>query len=197
MGLSPRGLSRPETYEEALKPSHPGVFRREAQCQAAVLQQCEREGRKRSVKSAGAQIVQYVADSLQWHRGESGDAGPEDTGMLTKKLYIQLYGIFPGIMYYLPGPHNKIFSLLKPLEDALEEMVRSHQKTLDPACPRDFIDCFLLRMKQEEKNVNTAFTLPNLESTIYDMFLAGAETTAITISFGFLILAKYPEIQGK
>ncbi|CAJ0938496.1 unnamed protein product [Ranitomeya imitator] len=50
---------------------------------------------------------------------------------------------------------------------------------------------------KEEKNVNTAFTLPNLESTIYDMFLAGAETTAITISFGFLILAKYPEIQDK
>ncbi|XP_077141734.1 cytochrome P450 2G1-like [Ranitomeya variabilis] len=116
---------------------------------------------------------------------------------LISSIWGQLYNMFPGIMYYLPGPHNKIFSLLEPLEDALEETVRNHQKTLDPACPQDFIDCFLLRMKQEEKNVNTVFTLPNLKSTIYDMFLAGAETTAITISFGLLILAKYPEIQDK
>ncbi|XP_077137640.1 cytochrome P450 2G1-like [Ranitomeya variabilis] len=121
-----------------------------------------------------------------------------DSFQLISSIWGQLYTIFPGIMYYLPGPHNKIFSLLKPLEDALEEMVRSHQKTLDPACPRDFIDCFLLRMKQKKLDIKSCFfTLPNLKSTIYDMFLAGAETTAITISFGFLILARYPELQDK
>ncbi|XP_077141735.1 cytochrome P450 2G1-like [Ranitomeya variabilis] len=123
--------------------------------------------------------------------------GTHDAFHLISSIWGQLYDIFPGIMYYLPGPHKKIFSLLKPLEDALEEVVRSHQKTLDPACPRDYVDCFLLRMKQEEKNDNTAFTIPNLVATIYDMFLAGAETTSITINFGFLILAKHPEIQEK
>ncbi|CAJ0938493.1 unnamed protein product [Ranitomeya imitator] len=71
-----------------------------------------------------------------------------DAFHLISSIWGQLYDIFPGIMYYLPGPHKKIFSLLKSLEDAVEESVRSHQKTLDPACPRDFIDCFLLRMKQ-------------------------------------------------
>ncbi|CAJ0938494.1 unnamed protein product [Ranitomeya imitator] len=49
----------------------------------------------------------------------------------------------------------------------------------------------------EKKNVNTDFTIPNLVATIYDMFLGGAETTAITVNFGFLILAKHPEIQDK
>ncbi|XP_069602818.1 cytochrome P450 2F2-like [Ranitomeya imitator] len=120
-----------------------------------------------------------------------------DAFHLISSIWGQLYDIFPGIMYYLPGPHKKIFSLLKSLEDAVEESVRSHQKTLDPACPRDFIDCFLLRMKQEKKNVNTDFTIPNLVATVYDMFLGGAETTAITVNFGFLILAKHPEIQDK
>ncbi|XP_077137642.1 cytochrome P450 2A4-like [Ranitomeya variabilis] len=46
-------------------------------------------------------------------------------------------------------------------------------------------------------NDNTAFTIPNLVSTIFDMFLGGAETSGITVNFGFLILAKYPEIQDK
>ncbi|XP_073405323.1 cytochrome P450 2G1-like [Dendrobates tinctorius] len=116
---------------------------------------------------------------------------------IISSIWGQLYNTFPGIMYYLPGPHQKIFSLLKPLEDALKEMVRSHQKTLDPACPRDYVDCFLLRMKQEEKNDNTAFTLPNLVATIYDIFIAGAETTSIIVIFGLLVLAKHPDIQDK
>ncbi|XP_073405324.1 cytochrome P450 2G1-like [Dendrobates tinctorius] len=119
-----------------------------------------------------------------------------DAFLIMSSIWGQLYDIFPGIMCYLPGPHQKIFSLLKPLEDALKEIVRSHQKTLVPACPRDYIDCFLLRMKQEEKNDNTAFTIPNLVATIFDFFLGG-ETTSITINFGFLILAKHPEIQDK
>ncbi|XP_077137643.1 cytochrome P450 2G1-like [Ranitomeya variabilis] len=71
-----------------------------------------------------------------------------DSFHLISSIWGQLYDIFPGIMDYLPGPHNKIFSLLKPLEDIVEELVRSHKKTLDPACPQDYVDCFLLRMKQ-------------------------------------------------
>ncbi|KAG9465494.1 hypothetical protein GDO78_018190 [Eleutherodactylus coqui] len=109
----------------------------------------------------------------------------------------QLYDSFPGIMKYLPGPHRKIFSLLKPLEDAIEESVINHQKTLDPACPRDYIDCFLLRMKQEDKNAKTPFDVPNLVSTIFDMFLGGCEGPSLTMYFGFLILVKHPEIQDK
>ncbi|XP_056394017.1 cytochrome P450 2F2-like [Hyla sarda] len=117
--------------------------------------------------------------------------------LIVSSTWGQLYDIFPGIMYYLPGPHKKIFTLLKPLEEAVEESVRSHQKTLDPACPRDYIDCFLLRVKQEEKNVKTTFNIPNLIATVFDMFLGGSESTSSTVTYGFFILAKYPEIQAK
>ncbi|XP_071981311.1 cytochrome P450 2C20-like [Engystomops pustulosus] len=109
----------------------------------------------------------------------------------------QLYDIFPRIMYCVPGPHRKIFQLLKSLKDFVEESVESHQNTLDPTCPRDYIDCFLIRKKQEEKNPNTVFNVTNLIETAFDMFLGGSETTAVTMHFGLLILIKYPEIQEK
>ncbi|XP_075043070.1 cytochrome P450 2A4-like isoform X1 [Mixophyes fleayi] len=116
---------------------------------------------------------------------------------IVSSIWGQFYDMFPKIMPYLPGPHRKIFSLLKPLEDVVKESIRTHQETLDPACPRDFMDCFLIRMKQEEKNFETSFDMANLKSTIFDMFLGGAESTSVTVNFGFLILIKYPELQDK
>ncbi|XP_075179729.1 cytochrome P450 2G1-like [Anomaloglossus baeobatrachus] len=138
--------------------------------------------------------TRYSYDDKKWQRFLQDT---HDAFELVSSIWGQLYDIFPRIMHYLPGPHKKIFSLLKPLEEAVKESVRSHQKTLDPACPRDYVDCFLLRMKQEEKNDKTAFTITNLVTTVHDMFLGGSETTSITVNFGFLLLAKHPEIQDK
>ncbi|XP_069602811.1 cytochrome P450 2C23-like isoform X2 [Ranitomeya imitator] len=109
----------------------------------------------------------------------------------------QLYDTFPRIMKYLPGPHRKAYQLAKSLKDYVKESIKTHQKTLDSASPRDYIDCFLIRMNQEKKNLNTAFHLTNLIETVFDMFLGGSETTAITMYFNLLILIKYPEIQDK
>ncbi|XP_053330120.1 cytochrome P450 2A6-like [Spea bombifrons] len=105
----------------------------------------------------------------------------------------RLYDMFPSLMRILPRNHQNFFKLLKGLRDVVKEQARRHLETLDPACPRDYIDCFLLRMKQE--NMKLPFDMKNLISTIFDMFLGGAETTAVTIKFGFLVLIKYPEIQ--
>ncbi|KAM4642702.1 cytochrome P450 2C5-like [Discoglossus pictus] len=108
----------------------------------------------------------------------------------------QLFDIFPTIMKILPGPHQRIFSLLRGLKDVVEERINSNISTLDARDPRDFIDCYLNRMKQE-KDPQTPFTMNNLVMTVFDMFLAGAETTGITINFGLLILIKNPEVQAK
>ncbi|KAM5145948.1 cytochrome P450 2C19-like [Mantella aurantiaca] len=118
---------------------------------------------------------------------------------LMSTIWGQLYDMFPTIMEYLPGPHRKIFTLLMPLEEELMRSIRFHQETLDPACPRDYVDCFLIRMRQEEKTVGekTPFTVRNLKSSLYDMILGGTDSTATTINFGYLILIKHPELQDK
>ncbi|XP_018424945.1 PREDICTED: cytochrome P450 2C23-like [Nanorana parkeri] len=118
---------------------------------------------------------------------------------IISSVWGQLYDLFPTIMNCLPGPHRNIFTLLAPLEDELMKTIKLHQETLDPACPRDYIDCFLIRMRQEEKNVGvkTPFTVINLKASIYDMFLGGTESTAVTVNYGYLILIKHPELQEK
>nr|XP_033810049.1 cytochrome P450 2C23-like [Geotrypetes seraphini] len=109
----------------------------------------------------------------------------------------QLYNSFPNVMEYLPGPHKKAVKNVKQVMAFVTERVKMHQETLDPNSPRDFIDCFLMKMEQEKKNPESEFSTTALGFTTIDLFSAGTETVSTTIRYGFLILLKYPEIEAK
>ncbi|XP_031518189.1 cytochrome P450 2A6-like, partial [Papio anubis] len=83
------------------------------------------------------------------------------------------------------------------LEDFIAKKVEHNQRTLDPNSPRDFIDSFLIRMQEEEKNPNTEFYLKNLMMTTLNLFIAGTETVSTTLRYGFLLLMKHPEVEAK
>lgn len=61
---------------------------------------------------------------------------------------MQLYNLFPGLLRWLPGPHNRIFANFEQLRRFVAKQVERHRLALDPNFPQDFIDCFLLRMEQ-------------------------------------------------
>ncbi|NWR61132.1 CP2CL protein, partial [Bucorvus abyssinicus] len=109
----------------------------------------------------------------------------------------QLYQMFPKILDYLPGPHNKMFAHFDVLKAFVSEEVKMHQASLDPSSPQDFIDCFLNKIQEEKEHPNSIFHMENLITSSFDLFFAGTETTSTTVRYGLLLLLKYPEIQEK
>ncbi|XP_063168439.1 cytochrome P450 2A13-like [Candoia aspera] len=109
----------------------------------------------------------------------------------------QLLDIFFGIVKHLPGPQQKVWKKLLELKTFVAQKAEDHQRTLEPNSPRDFIDCFLVKMLQEEKNPDSFFSMEELVATTLNIFFGGTETVSTTLRYGFLILLKYPEVEEK
>lgn len=55
---------------------------------------------------------------------------------------------FPALIDYLPGNHNKILKNFADIKNYVLEKIKEHQASQDMNNPRDFIDCFLIKMQQ-------------------------------------------------
>uniref|UniRef100_A0A8C6Z2I0 Cytochrome P450 2G1-like n=1 Tax=Nothoprocta perdicaria TaxID=30464 RepID=A0A8C6Z2I0_NOTPE len=109
----------------------------------------------------------------------------------------QFHDMSDGLFALLPGPHRRIERLLGRMRRFIARHVEQHRATLDPAAPRDFIDCFLLQMDKEKDKAGSEFNEKNLELTTLNLFFAGTETVSSTLRYGFLLLMKHPEVQEK
>ncbi|KAM6415644.1 cytochrome P450 2H1-like [Rhynochetos jubatus] len=121
----------------------------------------------------------------------------EENNKLQNSIQTQLYNFFPTVMEYLPGPHQKMIKNIGAVDQFTLEIIAEHKETLDPTCPRDFVDAFLNKMEQEKGNDQSKFTVETLSRTTLDLFLAGTGTTSTTLRHGLLILHKFPEIVEK
>uniref|UniRef100_A0A8C7WMW5 Cytochrome P450, family 2, subfamily P, polypeptide 10 n=1 Tax=Oryzias sinensis TaxID=183150 RepID=A0A8C7WMW5_9TELE len=108
----------------------------------------------------------------------------------------QLFNSFPWLMKKLPGPHQKILTLLSMLIDFAKVKISEHKENLDPSSPKDYIDSFLIEMAQNE-NRESSFDISNLCMCTLDLFIAGTETTTTTLHWGLLYMIYYADIQEK
>lgn len=71
----------------------------------------------------------------------------------------QMYNVFPRLMGWLPGRHHEMFDKFEKVRRFTMEKIKEHQETLDPSSPRDYIDCFLIRLHQVRQRLQ-----PNLDN---------------------------------
>ncbi|XP_068105594.1 cytochrome P450 2C21-like isoform X3 [Hyperolius riggenbachi] len=107
----------------------------------------------------------------------------------------QMYNMFPKVVGKLPGPHNTLFKAIDDLQKIIGEKVKKHKETLNPSSPRDFIDCFLIKMEQEKGIPQSEFNMEGIVNTTFDLFGAGTETVSTTLRYGLLILLKHPDVE--
>nr|XP_021482544.1 cytochrome P450 2C55 isoform X2 [Meriones unguiculatus] len=111
--------------------------------------------------------------------------------------WMQVCNALPAFIDYLPGSHKKVIKNYIEIKSYILGRVREHQDTLDMDNPRDFIDCFLIKMEQEKHNPHSEFTIEALMATVTDLFVAGSETTSTTLRYGLLLLLKHAEVTAK
>lgn len=111
--------------------------------------------------------------------------------------WLQFCNAFPALLDYFPGSHNRVFRNIDFIKSYVFEKTKEHQASLDINNPRDYIDCFLIKMEQEKHDKSLEFTLENLTVTVAELFGAGTETTSTTLRYALLLLLKYPEVTAK
>ncbi|XP_058527980.1 cytochrome P450 2C14-like isoform X2 [Ochotona princeps] len=114
---------------------------------------------------------------------------------LVNSKIVQICNTFPILLDFMPGSPNTSIKNTIYIKNYVLEKVKEHQESLDINNPRDFIDCFLIRMEQH--NPQSEFTIDNLLVTVFDLFAAGTETTSTTLRYGLLLLLKHPEVAAK
>uniref|UniRef100_A0A3B3BUB6 Cytochrome P450 2K1-like n=1 Tax=Oryzias melastigma TaxID=30732 RepID=A0A3B3BUB6_ORYME len=111
---------------------------------------------------------------------------------------IHLYNMFP--RFFKWTKYRKI--ILKNVEMTIrdvKDLVKHLKETLNPSVCRGFVDCYLIKKKKEEDSCvkETHFNEQNLFISVSNLFAAGTDTTATTLRWALLLMAKYPHIQDK
>ncbi|CAN9505273.1 unnamed protein product [Ophioblennius macclurei] len=117
---------------------------------------------------------------------------------LTGSPSVQLYNMFPRLFQWVKNRQQMLKNAQLLIND-MKDLVQQLNETLTPHSCRGLVDCFLIRkQKQEDSSDGTSlYTEKNLISVLTNLFAAGTDTTATTLKWALLLMAKYPHIQDK
>ncbi|XP_078485023.1 cytochrome P450 2D27-like [Ciona intestinalis] len=80
------------------------------------------------------------------------------------------------------------------IREAIVNWVSQHKSTYDEHNVRDFIDAFI---GEQKKETDVSFTDLQLIQYVRDLYVAGTETTTVTLRWAVLCLIHHPEKQNK
>lgn len=128
-----------------------------------------------------------------------------------------MYDLFPWLFKWISN-RKEFHRLSDSSRQKNLEMFKHLKETLNPQRCRGLTDAFMVHMQSlevrmpfrrvdftsqpsfclpQQSGVSSHFHQDNLLFTIMNLFAAGTDTTATTLRWGLLFMAKYPEIQSQ
>ncbi|KAJ8021153.1 Cytochrome P450 2J5 [Holothuria leucospilota] len=93
------------------------------------------------------------------------------------------------------GPGSKVVNCKRKFKLKMDKIINEHISSFDPnQSPSNVLDAFLLEIHENAGN-SVHINLENLQACFVDLFVAGTETTASTLSFAILFLATHLHVQ--
>ncbi|CAC5388126.1 unnamed protein product [Mytilus coruscus] len=99
------------------------------------------------------------------------------------------------LLAYL-NPFSKLKTIVKnriEIQDYIRSRIDDERRSFDPNNVRHFLDLYL----QQEGKSNSKISENHLFLTIADLYLAGTDTTSVTLQWSMLYMIKYPDVQKK
>lgn len=119
----------------------------------------------------------------------------------------KVFDMSGGILSQMPwmrfiAPEYTGYNLIKEfnmeLHEFFMETIRAHQATYsEEKAGDDLIYAYIKEMKEREHDKNSTFTDVQLTMIILDIFIAGSQTTSITIDLALMMMVVRPDIQAK
>ncbi|XP_037544922.1 cytochrome P450 2K1 [Nematolebias whitei] len=111
---------------------------------------------------------------------------------------IQIYNMFPWLVRWIKNRQLMIKNAAISIRD-VKDIIQQLKETLEPQTCRGLVDCFLIRQQKDEESgvKDTHFHEENLAFTVSNLFAAGTDTTAATLRWSLLLMAKYPHFQDQ
>ncbi|NXF02009.1 CP2J6 protein, partial [Smithornis capensis] len=108
-----------------------------------------------------------------------------------------LYELSPWLGSHFLGSFKKTKSSEEFVRTLVAKEVERHKEKRKSNENQDFIDYYLDEIDKTKGDADATYDEENLIQTVFDLLLAGTETTATTLRWALLFMVIYPDIQEK
>ena len=89
-------------------------------------------------------------------------------------------------------------NIVRDIKNFILNQIQEHEDTFDEKNIRDFLDLYIQVSRDAKDGTDEhPITKENMLRIILELFIVGVETTSTALTWGFLFLSEYPEIQER
>lgn len=116
---------------------------------------------------------------------------------MTGTIWGRLFDVFPWLMRHCPGGLQKMFRFNAFMHQFLDQEIRCHKERGTAEEPQDLIDFYLSQISKVPDNMTSTLNEENLVHLVMDIFMAGTETSTVTLCWSIIHMLNHLDIQAK